>query len=107
MFFNGGLEHYQVFLLIKCWQQIWLMESNDEMRDAAVFIQALGFPALLIRCTISGSNATMEAPALAFDPEACGTAADWNAHAAYLTWNKRSAARFNPGEVPLTVKERL
>ena len=49
----------------------------------------------------------MEAQILAFDPEACGTAADWNARATYLTWNKRSAAQFIPGEVPLTIKERL
>ena len=49
----------------------------------------------------------MEAQFLAFDPQACGTAADWNAQAAYLTLNKRSAAQFIPGEEPLAIKDRL
>ena len=55
----------------------------------------------------SGSRAATSTQFVAFDPERCGTPAEWNAHAAYITWNKRSAVQFRPSEVPQSVNERL
>ena len=49
----------------------------------------------------------MEPCILQFDPEAFGTPQDWNASAAYVTWNRRQASQFVPGPFPTTPAVRL
>ena len=49
----------------------------------------------------------MEPYSLQFDPEAFGSPEDWNARAAYVTWNRRQAQQFVPGPFPITPSERL
>ena len=49
----------------------------------------------------------MEGPSLQTDPDAFGSPEDWNACAAYTTWNRRQAHQFEAGPFPTTPSERL
>ena len=49
----------------------------------------------------------MVGPSLQFDPEAFGSPEDWNARAAYTTWNRRQAQHFEAGPFPATPLERF
>ena len=49
----------------------------------------------------------MAGPSLQFDPDAFGSPEDWNARAAYITWNRCQANQFEAGPFPTTPNEWL
>ena len=49
----------------------------------------------------------MAGPSLQFNPDAFGSPEDWNARAAYITWNRRHAQQFEAGPFPAAPSERL